>query len=120
MDAGSIRSLVTARSFQLECARVLRESMLVPVLIYGTETMIWKEKERSRIRAVQMGNLRGLLGIRKMDTDPNAQIRQLCGVAKGVDEKINGVLRCGRMQNDRIAMLEVAQWVGHRRSGLMP
>ena len=26
-----------------------------------------KEKERSRVRAVQMDNLRGLLGIRRMD-----------------------------------------------------
>ena len=31
------------------------------------DTMIWKEKEMSRIRAVQMDNLRGLLGIRKME-----------------------------------------------------
>ena len=35
----------------------------MPVLMYGSETMIWKEKEMSRIRAVQMDNLRGLLGI---------------------------------------------------------
>ena len=50
--------------------------------------MIWREKERSRIRTVQMDNLRGLLGIRIMDKVPNAQIRYLCGVTKGVDEKI--------------------------------
>ena len=29
--------------------------------------MFWKEKERSRVRAVQMDGLRGLLGIRRMD-----------------------------------------------------
>ena len=34
--------------------------------------MLWKEKERSRIKAVQMNNLRGLLGIRRMDRVPNA------------------------------------------------
>ena len=51
--------MVNARSQQLECARVLHESLLVPVLMYGSE------EERSRIRAVQVGNLRGLLGIRK-------------------------------------------------------
>ena len=33
-----------------------------------TETMVWKEKERSRMKAVQMDNLRGLLGIRRMDS----------------------------------------------------
>ena len=44
--AGAIRSLVNARSLQLVCARVLHEPLLVPVLIYGSETMIWKKKER--------------------------------------------------------------------------
>ena len=77
----AIRSLVNARSLQLECARVLHESLLVPVLTYGSETMIWRE-ERSRIRAVQTDKLRGLLGIRRMDEVPNAQIRQLCRVTK--------------------------------------
>ena len=42
-----------ARGLQLECDRVLHETLLVPVLIHGSETMIWKEKERSRIRGVQ-------------------------------------------------------------------
>ena len=60
--AGVIRSLVNARSLQLQCARVLHESLLIPVLTWGSETKIWREKERSRIRAVQIENLRGLLG----------------------------------------------------------
>ena len=38
--AGAFRSLVNARSLQLECTRVLHESLLVPVLTYGNETMI--------------------------------------------------------------------------------
>ena len=66
--AGVIRSLVNARDLQIECARVLHETLLVPVLMYGSETMLWKEEERSRIRAVQMDNLRDLLGIRRMDS----------------------------------------------------
>ena len=64
--AGAIRSLVNDRSLQLE----IHES-------YGSVTMIWREKERSGIRAVQMDNLRGLLGSRRMDKVPNAWIRQL-------------------------------------------
>ena len=46
-------------------------SLLVPVLINGSETMIWKD-------------LRGLMGIRRMDKVPNAQIRELCGVTRGL------------------------------------
>ena len=37
--AGAIRSLVNARSLQLECAKVLHESLLVPVLTYGSDTI---------------------------------------------------------------------------------
>ena len=41
-----------------------------------------------------MDNLIGLLSIRRMDKVLNAQIRQLCRVTKGVDEKIDeGVLQ---------------------------
>ena len=50
--AGTIRSMVNARYLQLECARVLHETLLVPVLMYGSQTMLWKEKEGSRVRAV--------------------------------------------------------------------
>ena len=71
----AIRSLVNARDLQLECARASHETLFVPVLIYVSETMLWKEKDRSRIRAVQMDNLRGLLVIRRMDRIPNARIR---------------------------------------------
>ena len=61
--AGAIRSVVNARDLQFECARVLHETLLVLAHMYGSETMLWNEK-RSRIRAVQMDNLRGLLGSR--------------------------------------------------------
>ena len=41
-----------------------------------------------------MDNLRGLLGIRRMDRVPNALIRDLYGVKNGLDERIDeGVLR---------------------------
>ena len=48
----------------------------MPILMYGSETMIWNE-ERFRIKVVQMDNPRGLLGIRIMDKVPNARIRKL-------------------------------------------
>ena len=53
-----------------------------------------------------MENLRGLLGIRRMDKVPNAWIKELCRVMKRVDERIDGVLwwfnHVERIQNDRI------------------
>ena len=92
----------------------------MPVLTYGSETMICREKERSRIRAVWMDNLRGLLDIRRMDKVPNARIRQLCRVMKGVDKKI--FLRwfghVERMESDRIAKgVYVGESAGSRSVG---
>ena len=48
------------------------------------------------------------LCIRRMDRIPNAQIREFCGVIKGVDERVDeGILRwfghLERMEKDRIA-----------------
>ena len=71
---GAVRSLVNAKDLQLDCVRVLHETLLVHVLVYGSETMFCKE-ERSRIRAVQTDNLRGLLGISRKDRVLNARIR---------------------------------------------
>ena len=39
-----------------------------------------------------MGNLRSLLGIRRMDRVPNGRIRELCGVTKGVDERTDIII----------------------------
>ena len=39
----------------------------MPALLCSSEPMIWKEKERSRIRVVQMESLSGLFGIRSMN-----------------------------------------------------
>ena len=55
-----------------------------------------------------MDNLRGLLDIRRWCRALNAWIRDLCGVTKGVDERIDeGVLKwfshVERMEKDRIA-----------------
>ena len=38
--AGAIRSLFNARNLHIECARVLHETLLVPVLMYGSETLL--------------------------------------------------------------------------------
>ena len=69
---------------QLDHARILHASLLVPVLTYGSEKMLWKEK-RSRIRAVQMDNLRVLLGIGGWIK--SRMIRELCRVKKVLDER---------------------------------
>src|SRR5678815_4421311 len=44
---------------------------------------------RDRVQCVQMDNLRGELGVKRIDKMRNERIRELCGVKKGVNERIN-------------------------------
>ena len=60
--------------------------------------MMQRGRERSRVKAVQMDNLSGLLGVRRMDRVPNGWIRELCGVEKEVGDRMGE-----RMEKDRIA-----------------
>ena len=94
-SGGRVAAAIDAKSLQLECDSVLHESLLMPALTYGSETMTWREKERSRIRALHVDNLRGLLGIRSMNKVPNAGIRQLCGVTKGMEGRLMKVFSDG-------------------------
>ena len=68
---------------------VLHKLLLVSALLYGNETLIYREKERSVIMSVRMDNIRGLLGIRRMTKVPNAEIKELCGLTKVLDERID-------------------------------
>ena len=102
----------------------LLETLLISVLMYGRETMLCKE-ERSRIRAVQIDNLRGLLGVRRMDMFPNAWVRELCRVKKGLDERIDEVVlrwfgHGERMERDRIAKIGSRSVIRRGRDGFIP
>ena len=95
MVAGANRSLVNARDLQIECARALHETLLVPVLMHVSE----------RRRDLELGLYRW--------TTSEAFLggwiaSQMHGVTKGVDERIDdGVLwwfdYVEMMEKDRIA-----------------
>ena len=85
-----------------------------------------KEALRQVLRMYDVGgkdNLRGLLGIRRMDRFPNSWIRGLCGVRKSLDERIDeGVLRwfvhVKRIERDKIAKrVYVEECAGSRSVG---
>ena len=70
-----------------------------------------------------MDNLRGLLGIRRMDRIQHPRIRELCKVKKGLDEKIHESMlqsfkHVERMERDRIAKrVYVGECAGSRSVG---
>ena len=47
----------------------------MPVLMYGSDPMAWRDKERSKIREVLRGNFSSLLVIRKIRM-PKPRVRK--------------------------------------------
>ena len=61
-------------SLQHAYARVMHDRLFVPVILHGSNTVLWKDKERYMIRATEVGNLKNLLGLRKIDRMPNTRV----------------------------------------------
>ena len=76
---GAITSLINGTNLQLKCGKVSHETLLVPVSLYGSEIAVKREKEKSRIRVVQMDILRGFF---RIDKTLNARIPELCEVTR--------------------------------------
>ena len=70
------------KRLSLECASVLRDGKLLPVLMYSSKTMVWNKRYRSKVQCVQMDNLRGVLGVRRIDKMRNERITELYCVKK--------------------------------------
>ena len=81
-SGGEVRSLVNVDGLHTECEKVLHESLLVPDCMYGSEAVVWKEKEISGIMAVK--NKR-LLGIYIM---VNTRFKEMCEVKKELTERV--------------------------------
>ena len=61
----------------------------MPLQVYGSRAMIWKEKESCKTMIEQMGNPRGLMGRRGTDAIPNGRAGELLGVKKWKNERID-------------------------------
>lgn len=58
--------------------------------MYGSKTLVWKEKERSKIRAEQINNFKAMSRVSKIDTRMgNERIRKLVGIRNRVNQVIN-------------------------------
>ena len=52
---------------------MIHECLLVSALMYHSESTVWKDKGKSRIKPVQMDNTRRLLGIGRLDRMSNEE-----------------------------------------------
>ncbi len=91
---GSPARVMKGRSVSMEVKRGLRNSILLPILTYESETWTWNRAQQSRVRAVEMSYLKGACGVTRWH---------------GVGSRANGV-NCGVV---KCVKRNTLKWFGH-------
>ena len=85
---GATSSLSRNLEVDQKCKLAVYESVVVPTLMYASETWVWKGNHRSKVVATEMKYLRSMCGKTRMDRIRNEDIKNTCGVRKDVSEKV--------------------------------
>ena len=62
-----------------EVKRELYERVVIPTVVYGSETWLLSAQERRKLQVFEMMCLSNICGIRRVDRVRNAIIRERCG-----------------------------------------
>ena len=91
---GTLISFVASQNVSQKARLAVHNGVLVPTLMYGSESWVWQKKHESKINAVEMRSLRSMCGVTLNDRLRNDLIRERCGLNEDVVTKINkGLLR---------------------------
>lgn len=74
-NGGATKALGNEKGMSLDFARTLHESLLILTLRQQNETMVQKERQRSRIKAMHMNSLWAMIRVRKSDRIKNERMR---------------------------------------------
>jgi hypothetical protein len=66
----------------LDTKLIVLRCVLIPVLMYASETWNLTKAQESRLDVIEMRWLRSILGIKMMDFIPNCDIRLICGITE--------------------------------------
>ncbi len=102
---GSLARVMKGRNVSMEVKRGLRNSILLPTLMYGSETWTWNRAQQSRVHAVEMSYLRGACGVTRWDGESNESVYESCGMGSCANGVNCGVVECVKRNTLR--------WFGH-------
>ncbi|CAG9134602.1 unnamed protein product [Plutella xylostella] len=91
---GALHSFMRSQNVSQKARLAVHGGVLVPTLMYGSESWVWQKKNESRVNAVEMRSLRSMCGLKLNDRIRNSVIRDRVGVKEDVVTKIEkGMLR---------------------------
>ncbi len=77
---GSLAGVMKGRTVSMDVKRDLRNSILLPIITYGSENWTWSRAQQSRVRAVEMSYLRGACEVNKWGGVSNESVNERCGM----------------------------------------
>ncbi|KAI5639199.1 reverse transcriptase (RNA-dependent DNA polymerase) domain-containing protein [Phthorimaea operculella] len=94
MVNGALHAFMNSQKVSNKARLAVHRGVLVPTLMYGSESWVWQKKHESRINAVEMRALRSMIGVKLSDKIRNSVIRERCGIKEDVVTGIEkGMLR---------------------------
>ena len=85
---GTMAKLWNENMISRKLKREYYERVVIPSVVYGSETLSLSEQERRKIKVFEVMCLRNICGIRGVDRVRNAIIRERCGCELSVLERI--------------------------------
>ncbi len=70
----AMESLEPVMKDRIKVKKALHDSITVPTLTYASETWTWNERQRSRIKAVEMSYLRGACSLNRIDSESKESV----------------------------------------------
>ena len=79
---GAMKRMWSGRSVTVSVKRELYERIVVPTVMYGSESWGMKVKERDKLDVAEMKCLRSKCGVTRMDRMRNEVVSYICDVAQ--------------------------------------
>ena len=120
---GALMNVIRNKNISKKARVAVHNGVLVPTIMYGSESWIMQKKDESKLNAVEMRSLRNICRKSLRDRIKNEDIRRECDVEESVIVKIKkGMLRwfghVERMNDERLTkMVYVEEVRGKRKRG---
>jgi hypothetical protein len=120
---GALKRVVKNRRISKRARVAIHEGVLIPTIMYGSESWVLQKKDTSKLNAVEMRSLRNICGKNLNDRIRNECIRRECDMEEDVVTKIKkGMLRwfghIERMDSERLTKkVYMGEVSGKRKCG---
>ena len=77
---GAQKSVLSTRGLGIKAKKCLYKGVIVPTALYGAEAWGMRSAERRKVNVLEMKCLRNLVGVSRMDSVRNEEVRRRAGI----------------------------------------